>query len=474
MSEPHDRVEAADLFATLPTEWPHDPLPTIREERQARGETVVVLDDDPTGTQTMHGVPVLTRWTQDLLRRELAVGPGALFILTNSRSLARADAVLLNREIGRALASAGRATNRRLVVISRSDSTLRGHYPAETDALVEGLGTPVDATLLIPAFIAGGRYTIGNIHYVADGTGLVPAACTPFARDAAFGYRSSDLAAWVAEKSEGRIPAALVRSISIETIRGGGPDRVTAILVGLDPGSVCVVNAASERDLAVVALGAMRAESRGRRLLYRTAASFVRARAGLEDRPLLTAADLSMPRQGSGLIVVGSHVPTTSSQVAALLESGCVRVIEVAVERLLSPGMRAEEIARVARLTDAAMRHGDDTAVITSRELVSGNDASHSLAIGQLVSEGLVAIVRAIPTRPRYLLAKGGITSSDLATAGLGVTRAMVLGQCALGVSVWRLGPESRYPDLAYIVFPGNVGQSRTLLDVVSALRTPE
>lgn len=474
VSEPPDRVEAADLFATLPAEWPHDPLPAIRAALQTRSETVVVLDDDPTGTQTVHGVPVLTRWTQDLLCRDLATGPAAMFILTNSRSLSRPNAVALNREIGRALATAGRATGRRYVVVSRGDSTLRGHYPAETDALVEGLGTRADATLLVPAFIAGGRYTIGNVHYVADGTGLVPAARTPFARDAAFGYRSADLAAWVEEKSEGRIPAATVRSISIETIRGGGPDRVTAELVGLDRGSVCVVNAASERDLAVAALGAIRAESRGQRLLYRTAASFVRARAGLETRPPLAPAELSMPREGSGLIVVGSYVPATSSQVVALLDSGRVTAIEIAVERVLSPTKRAGEIARAARLAEAAMRRGEDTAVITSRGLVVGDDATRSLAIGQQVSESLVAIVRAITTRPRYLLAKGGITSSDVATAGLGVTRAWVLGQLVPGVSVWQLGPESRYPGMAYIVFPGNVGEPRTLLDVVSALRTLE
>ncbi|HXT36660.1 MAG TPA: four-carbon acid sugar kinase family protein [Chloroflexota bacterium] len=233
---------------------------------------------------------------------------------------------------------------------------MRGHYPDETDALAAGLGMPVDATLLIPAFISGGRYTIGNIHYVLEGTGLVPAARTPFARDPAFAYRYSDLTAWVEEKSEGRIPAARVRTISIETIRGGGPDRVAAALVGLERGGVCVVNAASERDQAVAALGALRAESQGKRFLYRTAASFVRARAGLEARPLLTAAELAMPHSGAGLSVVGSYVPSTSSQVAALRKSGRVTAIEVAVERLLSPGTRDNEIGRVARLADAAMR----------------------------------------------------------------------------------------------------------------------
>ncbi len=471
-SDEAGRLVAADLFAALPPEWPDDPLPAIQRAIRARGETVVVLDDDPTGTQTVHDVPVLTRWSADILAAELAAGPPALYILTNSRGVPPEAAIALNRDIGALLAAAGRATGRRYAVVSRGDSTLRGHYPAETDALVEGLGAPVDATLLIPAFIAGGRYTVGNRHYVADGDWLVPAAHTPFARDATFGYRGADMAAWVEEKSQGRIPASTVGALSIETIRAGGPDRVAGALLALAPGAVCVVNAASERDLAVVALGAIRAEEQGRRFLYRTAASFVRARGGLTARPLLTPAELSLPPTGGGLIIVGSYVPLTSTQVAALLTEGRVTAVEIAVERLLSPAARDDEIARAACAADTALRRGDDTVVVTSRDLVTGADAGGSLLIGQQISASLVAVMRAITTRPRYIIAKGGVTSSDVATAGLDVTRAIVRGQVATGVPAWQMGPESRYPGLAYIVFPGNVGQSRTLVDIVTALRS--
>ncbi len=103
---------------------------------------------------------------------------------------------------------------------------------------------------------------------------------------------------------------------------------------------------------------------------------------------------------------------------------------------------------------------------------MTGVDAESSLAIGRRVSDGLVAIVRAISVRPRYLLAKGGITSSDIATQGLGVKRALVLGQLLPGVPVWQLGPETRYPGLGYIVFPGNVGGPQALAEVVLGLRS--
>jgi len=474
LSDEAERIAAADLFAALPPEWPHDPLPAIQEALRARGETVVVLDDDPTGTQTVHDVPVLTRWSADILATELAAGPPALYILTNSRAVPPEAARVLNREIGARLAAAGQATGRRYAVVSRGDSTLRGHYPAETDALVAGLGARVDATLLIPAFIVGGRYTVGDRHYVADGDWLVPAAHTPFARDAAFGYHSADLPAWVEEKSGGRIPASTVGSISIEAIRDGGPARVASALLALALGAVCVVNAASERDLAVVALGAILAEEHGRCFLYRTAASFVRVRAGLTTRTLLAPTELSLPPTGGGLIIVGSYVPLTSVQVAALLTEGRVTAVEIAVERLLSPATRDGEIARAAHAADQALRRGDDTVVVTSRDLVTGADAGGSLRIGQHISASLVAVVRAIATRPRYIIAKGGITSSDMATAGLGVTRAIVRGQVAAGVPVWQVGSESRYPGLTYVVFPGNVGAPRTLVDIVTALRSQE
>ena len=193
--------------------------------------------------------------------------------------------------------------------------------------------------------------------------------------------------------------------------------------------------------------------------------------AGLTARPLLTPTELSLPPTGGGLIIVGSYVPLTSTQVATLLTEGRVTAVEIAVERLLSSTSRDDEIARAARAADTALQRGDDTVVVTSRDLVRGADAGGSLLIGQQISTSLVAVMRAITTRPRYIIAKGGVTSSDVATAGLDVTRAIVRGQVATGVPVWQVGLESRYPGLAYIVFPGNVGQPRTLVDIVTALR---
>ena len=187
------RLVLTDVLNSLPPVWPEDPQPAIAAALQAARAKVVVLDDDPTGTQTVHGIPVLTEWPVSALRAELEHDLPVFFLLTNSRSLSLPAAQMLNTDIGRNLKEAARQAQRRYVVVSRSDSTLRGHFPGEVEALAEALGHDFDAWLLIPFFQEGGRYTIGDTHYVAEGDTLVPAGETESARDAAFGYQASDL-----------------------------------------------------------------------------------------------------------------------------------------------------------------------------------------------------------------------------------------------------------------------------------------
>lgn len=457
-------------LSSLPPEWPTDLRATIRGQVEASGRTIVVLDDDPTGTQTVYDVPVLTGWGVDVLAAELAARPACFYVLTNSRALPGPEAAALGREIGRNLAAASARTGQDVAVVSRSDSTLRGHYPAETDALAEGLGQSFDGTLILPFFVEGGRYTIDNIHWVAEGDSLIPASQTPYAADKAFGYKNSDLRAWVEEKSGGRVRAGDVAAVTLDDLRIGGPDAVRDRLLGVSAGQVCIVNCASYRDMEVFVLGLLAAEAAGKRFLYRTAAGFVQVRAGLEARPLLTGADLALPDAGGGLFLVGSYVPKTTAQLNALLAQPGIVPAELDVAALLDE-RRAETLASAIRAVDNALAANQTVAVFTSRKLVSVDDHAGSLSIGRRVSDGLIEIVQKISQRPRYLVAKGGITSSDTATAGLGVVRAMVAGQILPGIPVWRTGDESRHPGLPYIVFPGNVGGDDALVQVERKLR---
>lgn len=462
----------APTLAALPTDWPEDLLPALATAAGSAPK-LVVLDDDPTGTQTVQKIQVVTDWSVETLAAALRLDDPGFFILTNSRSLATAATRKLHTELAGNLRLASAQTGVPFTVFSRSDSTLRGHFPLETDTLAAALG-PFDGTLIAPYFEAGGRLTLNGVHYVVEGDQLVPAADTPFARDATFGYRESFLPAWVEEKTGGRVRAGDVTLLSLTILRKEGPAGVAARLLALPQGGVVVSDAIARRDIEILALGLMQAEAAGRRLLVRTAASLVAARLGQAPQPLLDGRAFSVPNKSTGgLIVVGSYVPKTTAQVRALRAALPVREVEIRVPDVLSPPKRAAAIKDAALRLNQLLNHGELALLVTSRDLVTGANPEESLAIVGQVSSAVVEVVRALTVRPRFLIAKGGITSSDVATAGLGVHRATVQGQLLPGVPVWRLGAESKFPGLDYVIFPGNVGGDSALVDAVQRLHSP-
>lgn len=463
-------ADKSEIFDSLPAQWPDDLIPQIQALLRETRQKVFVLDDDPTGTQTVHDTIVLTEWSPESLRREMEAAEAVCYIMTNSRSITADRAAAINREIAANLQRAAELARRPFTVISRSDSTLRGHFPQETDALADSLGSRPDAVLIIPAFMAGGRFTIGGVHYVEEGGQLIPAACTPYAQDTVFGYRHSDLREWVEEKMAGRLVAADVASISIETIREGGPEAVRTILRDLESGTVCVVDAVSERDLEVVSLACLQAEAAGKTLIYRSAASFAGIRGGIALRPILEAADMNLMSDCGGLVVVGSYVKKSSDQLAVLLDSGLARGVELKVGELLAGDASDAIVASLVNALTSILESGNHAVLYTSRDLVSGQDDASSLNIGRRVSQCLVDIVRGLPLLPRFIIGKGGITSSDLATDALSIKRARVLGQILPGIPVWQPDASSRYAGGTYVVFPGNVGDDGALLRALQIL----
>jgi uncharacterized protein YgbK (DUF1537 family) len=425
----------------------------------------IILDDDPTGTQAVRGVPVLADWSVDTLRAEFDLGTPAFFILTNSRALYPAAAGRVNREIARNLLSA--AAGRPFSIASRGDSTLRGHFPLETDVLSDELG-PYDAVILAPYFEAGGRITIHDVHYLRQGEKLIPVGETPFAGDATFGFRSSDLRDYIEEKTGGRLKRGEVVSIPA----GLGACGEAACLLALRDGVHAVANLSSQRELEDFCEGLILAEKAGKRFLYRTAADFVREWIGQKPWPALSPGEW-LVSSGPGLVIAGSHVPATTAQLEVLIEHGDLAVIEVDVPRLLQNGPDGE-VTRVSQEMNAALNAGRDTLVMTSRQLVRSEDPGASLHIAAAVSGAISRIAAALKVRPAWLIAKGGITASDIATQALGVKRSIVPGQLLPGVPVWVTGPETCFPGMPYIVFPGNVGGPDALLKAVCQCRSAQ
>jgi uncharacterized protein YgbK (DUF1537 family) len=451
----------------------------IRRALADAGRRIAVLDDDPTGSQTVYGVDVVTVFDPDELATGLSAAGSTCFILTNTRSLPEAEAVELNTRIGRMLFDLATRLDVPIDVVSRSDSTLRGHVIAEVRALDavrrQATGRGFDGVLLVPAYFEAGRFTAGDVHWARVGADVLPVSETEFARDATFGYGSSDLRDFVAEKSGGMVEPGGVLSITLDDIRVGGPQRVAELLAGVTSGGFVVVNAVEYADLDVVVLGLLDAAAAGKSFLYRSGPSFVQALAGLDPRAPLRASDIWPAGHpgGHGLVVVGSHVGLTSRQVAVARQQGGLTEVELDVAAIADSARRDSHIADATRLVVSALDRSD-VLLVTSRSLLRGRHAAESLEISRRVSTAVTEVVRtALTAKPAWVIAKGGITSHDVAVRGLGIRRAKVLGQLLPGlVSVFR--PIDATPEVVgtpYVVFAGNVGDETTLASVIDLVR---
>ena len=452
----------------------------IRELRAASGRMIGVLDDDPTGSQSVHGVQIVT--VPDPAEYSAALAGGTAFVLTNTRSMPEADAVALNTSVAADLFAI--AGDRPIDRVSRSDSTLRGHVLAEIGALEQARrrarGHGHDAVLLAPAYLEAGRVTAGDVHWARVGGRFVPVGETEFARDATFGYADSNLRDFVVAASHGAIEPGRVRSIGLDDIRVGGAQRVAEILDGGSPGDIVVVNALDYADLETAALAALSVEAGGKSFLYRTGPSFVRALDGQEPRGALAESEIWPDRHpgGHGLIVVGSHVGQTTRQVAVLRETRGAAEVELDVPALLAMD-EASLSGYVASTADrvAAALSSSDVLLLTSRALITTAGAEANLRIARRVSGAVSSVVRAaLDAGPAWVLAKGGITSHDVAVSGLGIRRAEVAGQLFPGmVSLYRpISADARAVGRPYVVFAGNVGDERALADVATRMSGKE
>jgi len=424
---------------------------------------IIVLDDDPTGSQTVHSCLLLTRWDVDTLLEALEDTAPLFFVLTNTRGMDAERAAAVTREVCHNLKlaldrreKAGQPVNP--ILVSRSDSTLRGHYPVETDVMAEELG-PFDAHFLTPAFFEGGRITRGGVHYLMVDGRPVPVAETEFARDSVFGYRNSDLALYVEEKTGGRIRAADVQRFGLSELRRGCLER----LLGLSGNVCCAVDAERQDDLNRFAADLLAAAQQGKRFLFRSAASLLTALARLPPQPVPAAKMAAYVRDGRpGAVIVGSHVAKTTAQLERLLAEPGVAPIEVDVGRL--PAERADLVTAVCQVAQEAHAAGFTPVIYTSRLKRSFASRSERLAFGEVVSGTLMDIVRGLPTTLGFLISKGGITSNDVLSTGLALRTARVVGQILAGCSVVCCPPDHpRYPDLPVVIFPGNVGDEDAL-----------
>ena len=396
---------------------------------------LVILDDDPTGIQTVHGCLLITQWDADTVRMALQHEQPFFYMLTNTRAMTREEAARVVRSAMETVLEVNREFGYRLIFISRSDSCLRGHFPLETDVMrrvLQEYGVKVWPKVpFCPALIEAGRVTIDGVHYMKDGERLIPVSETEFARDNVFAYHTSVLADYICEKGANPEDYQIVNASTY--------DELYAFTQTL-------FNEIKDFDGAVV---------------IRSSSSLPKAMSGIADKPLLDRSILK--EDGVGCFIVGSHVQKTTRQLNALLAGQGVAGIEVDVERVLHDGdaLMRELLSEMKQRAE----EGLTPVVYTSRKEVRLTDADERQHLGQRISDFLVEMVARLPFVPSYLVAKGGITSNDILTKGLALKSAVVLGQIVPNV------PCVMTDHFPYIIFPGNVGGDDSLREVYEKLR---
>ena len=449
----------------------------LKKEIEANNKKIVVLDDDPTGVQTVHDISVYTNWDKDSIRQGFEEENNLFYVLTNSRGFTEEQTTKAHHEIAEVVDEVARETGKEYIFISRSDSTLRGHYPLETQLLKadyeKNTGKTIDGEIMCPFFKEGGRFTIDNVHYVKYGEELVPANETEFAKDKTFGYTAYTMPEYIEEKTKREYKAADVTCISLEDIHNMDIDKIEAQLMGVTGFNKVIVNAVDYADVKVFCTALYRAMAKGKVFMFRTAAAIVKVMGAVTDQPLLTREQMVVKETtNGGIVVVGSHTEKTTKQVECLKELKDIEFIELDATLVKDDDAFEEEVSRCLAREEECIRAGKTVCCYTTRALITADtgDKEDELRLSVKISDAVQSLVGRLSITPSFVIAKGGITSSDVGTKALEVKKANVLGQIKPGIPVWQTGEESKFPLTPYVIFPGNVGEISTLKEAVEVL----
>lgn len=430
---------------------------------------IIVFDDDPTGSQTVHSCLLLLRWDVETLRQGLRDDAPIFFILANTRAMVETEAIATTREICRNLKLALERENiTNYLLVSRSDSTLRGHFPAETEAITAEFGE-FDACFHAPAFFEGGRITRNGTHYIASDTGLIPVHETEFAQDAVFGFKDSFLPRYIAEKTDGAIAAAEVEILEPRAIGNNFSDYLQA----LQHNQQVVINGETQADFDQIVQSLFSAVAQGKKFLFRSAASLLTSFADLEPQPIPAIAMGHYRRsQKPGIILVGSHVQKTTEQLTQLLNLETVQGIELDVHQCQPSGDRPQYLATISAQIQQIFQANKTPVLFTTREFIAHASPEQAIAYGQNIIDSFNYLIRHLPAEISFILSKGGNTTNAVLSQALELQTVKLLGQIVPGCCL--VQTEANHPlftKLPIVLFPGNVGDRHTLETIYHRLQ---
>ena len=437
---------------------------------------IIVIDDDPTGSQCVHDCLLLLNWNYETLLKGLMSNSNLLFILANTRSLSEKEVKKRLREICTNFYKVTQENNLEdnLLFVSRGDSTLRGHNFLEPDLINKYLG-PFDATFHIPAFLEGNRITVNGKHFVNG----IPAHKTPFANDNIFGYKTNDLKKLLLKKSRSKIQLKNIENLNcieqysshelrkfMESLKNN-----THVIVDIDKFSQLEKLSEVTRELI-----------KNKKFLFRTAASFLKAISNTKviKKGNFYYSQLRLRNKLNnflpGLIIIGSHTEISTKQLNKLLELDAFEAIELDVEKFYKIHASKDKETKIIKLKNffleairKTIKNSFIPVIFTSRKEKVLENNYDQMDFYNSLSFFIAEIVADIKHEIGYLISKGGITSNTILNSSFDADYVYLEGQICSGISLVKVKLiNNNY--LPVITFPGNLGDDYSLKDVWHAI----
>jgi len=440
----------------------------------------VVIDDDPTGSQTVYDCLLLLKWDCSTLVKAFEYKSNLFFILANTRSLSENDAKLKIEEICKNLKTviASQAYQEEIIFISRGDSTLRGHNFLEPSALNSCLG-PFDATFHIPAFIEGKRLTINGSHFVDK----IPIKKTIFAKDKIFGYETSNIKQLLFQKSKSQINLDDIQNLllsDLEILNDEENNIVFKTLKNLKNNKHVIVDIENYSQLKKFSL-IIKKLTKQKKFLFRTAASFISSISEKKSVPQSETffSNLRIRNKEKsflpGLVIVGSYVELSTIQLKNLLEISTCNPIELDVFEFFKitsseNNQKQRNLFKNNFLNEirSSFEKGKTPVLFTSRKFMS-LDYSEQLNFYNSLAFFIAELVADLKDEIGYLISKGGITTNVILSNGLNADYVYLEGQILTGISVVTayLKNDEKLP---IVTHPGNIGTKDSLVNIWKVL----
>ena len=444
---------------------------------------IIVFDDDPTGSQTVHDCLLLLSWDYQTLLDGIKSGSRLLFILCNTRSLSEAEAsqrlIEICTSLKQVINSEGYSI-KDFVFISRGDSTLRGHNFLEPFVINKALG-PFDATFHIPAFIEGDRLTINGRHFVDN----MPAHETIFAKDKIFGYQTNNIKQLLYKKSKFQIQLKDIENLTLSEINELVVNENNIIfkkIRNLKNNKQLIVDADTYwyLDKFSLVLNKLKME---KNFFFRTAASFIKSYSRIENNTKDNKYYSQLRRKDDhnkymkGLIVIGSHVELSSIQLKSLLEISTCKPIEINVKDYFQIFKYKNEESQIKifkkRLVNQVREciKKDFTPVLfTSRKVLISQSNDEEFAFNKSLASFIAQIIKELKLEIGYLISKGGITTNTILSEGFSANSVYLEGQITIGISLLSVHLKQINTSIPVVTFPGNIGDKNTMVKVWSII----